>query len=117
MYTDIDIAADVALACVRQLNDDARQYLTDGKIVFTRGIAALALDDQAAILERVRTFEDFAPESDPYDEHDFGAFEHAGHRVIWKIDYFDRDERFGSPDPADPRLTKRVVTIMLAGEY
>jgi len=108
---------DPELARVRQLNDEARMYLTDGKVLFTRGVAALPEADQAAILERVCTFDDFAPANDPYGEHDFGAFEHNGHRIFWKIDYYDRDERFGSPDPADPRVTRRVLTIMLAGEY
>ena len=108
---------DPELARVRQLNDEARMYLTGGKVLFTRGVAALPEADQAAILERVCTFDDFAPANDPYGEHDFGAFEHNGHRIFWKIDYYDRDERFGSPDPADPRVTRRVLTIMLAGEY
>jgi len=108
---------DPELARIRQLNDEVRMYLTDGKVMFTRGITALPEEDQAAILERVCTFDDFAPANDPYGEHDFGAFEHNGHRIFWKIDYYDRDERFGSPDPADPRVTKRVLTIMLAGEY
>ena len=116
MY-DSDIDADLGREPIRQLNDEARQYLTDGKVVFTRGIAALPKEDQAAILERVRNFEDFTPENDPYDEHDFGAYEHNGQRVFWKIDYYDLDERFGSLDPADLSLTRRVLTIMLAGEY
>jgi Protein of unknown function (DUF3768) len=109
--------SDMSLQLVRALNDEARRYLPDGRIVVTRGIAALPVDDVAAILDRVRTFDDFAPDNDPYTEHDFGAFEHNGHRVFWKIDYYDREERFGSPDPADPRVTKRVLTVMLAGEY
>jgi hypothetical protein len=116
MY-DIDIDGTLALASVRRLNDEAREYLTDGKVVLSHDVAAMPEEDQAEILERVRNFEEFAPESDPYDEHDFGAFEHEGVRVVWKIDYFDQDERFGSPDPADPSLTKRVLTIMLAAEH
>jgi len=92
-------------------------YLTDGKVMLTRGVAALPEEDQAAILDRVCTFDDFAPANDPYGEHDFGAFEHNGHRIFWKVDAYGRNERFGSPDPADPRVTKRVLTIMLAGEY
>ena len=92
-------------------------FLTDGKILVTRGIAALPTEDQAAILERVRTFDAFTPDNDPYGEHDFGAFEHGPHRIFWKIDCYDRDERYGSPDPADPRVTRRVLTVMLAGEY
>ena len=66
---------------------------------------------------RVRTYDDFAPANDPYGERNFGAFEHNGNRIIWKVDAYDRDLRYGSPDPADPHVTGRVLTIMLAGEY
>jgi hypothetical protein len=108
---------DTAVACVRLLNDAARWHLTDGKVVLTRGIVALPEQDVAVILDRVRTFEDFKPDNDPWCEHDFGAFEHNGQHIFWKIDYYDREERYGSPDPADPTVTKRVLTVMLAGEY
>ena len=57
------------------------------------------------------------PTNDPYGDADFGAFEHNGSRIFWKVDAYDRDLRYGSPDPADPRVTRRVLTIMLAGEY
>ena len=37
--------------------------------------------------------------------------------VFWKIDSYDRDLRFGSENPADSAVTRRVLTIMLASEY
>jgi hypothetical protein len=75
-------------------------------------------DEQADIFERVRTFDAFTSHNDPFGEHDFGSFEFGAERIFWKIDYFDRDgERYGSPDPADPRVTKRILTILLASEY
>jgi hypothetical protein len=108
---------DLALCRVRALNDDARRYLTDGRVVFSSGIAALPPEDQAAIIDRVRTCDDFTPANDPYGEHDFGAFDYAGRHIVWKIDYYDGNLRFGSPDPSDPTLTKRVLTILFAEEY
>jgi hypothetical protein len=55
--------------------------------------------------------------NDPYGERDFGAFELAGEKLIWKIDYYDRMLRDASPDPADPAVTRRVLTLMLASDY
>ena len=36
---------------------------------------------------------------------------------MFKIDYYDVNMEYGSADPADPRLTRRVLTIMLASDY
>lgn len=51
-----------------------------------------------------------------YGERDFGAFDHAGERIFWKIDYYDRTLRHGSEDPSDPTQTVRLLTIMFASE-
>ena len=49
--------------------------------------------------------------------HDFGAINLDGELYLWKIDYYDNDLAFGSPDPADPDVTRRIMTIMRADEY
>lgn len=36
---------------------------------------------------------------------------------MFKIDYYDKELQFGSPDPADPTVTERIITTMLAAEY
>ena len=54
---------------------------------------------------------------DPHQEHDFGSFKADGHTIFFKIDYFDKDLKYHSPDPAYPSVTERVITIMLAKEY
>jgi len=69
------------------------------------------------IMRRVHTFVAFTPDNDPYCEHDFGSFDYAGKTIFWKIDLYDRDLKFGSPDPADETVTTRVLTVMLAEEY
>ncbi len=40
-----------------------------------------------------------------------------GTKLFWKIDYYDAALCYGSADPADPRETRRVLTVMLAEEY
>ena len=105
------------------LNDRFRRSLDgSGKRLMTAGIAAMSFQDQAAILGKVMEFDTFTEDNDPHGEHDFGAFEHAGKRIFWKIDYYDRasfgtGHDCGSENPADPAVTLRVLTIMLASEY
>ena len=90
----------------------------DGKVLITRGIAALSPLAQISILAAVRTFNAFTPDNDPYGEHDFGTINDAeAGRVYWKIDYYDTDYRYGSENPADSTATRRVLTVMLASEY
>ena len=103
--------------CIRALNDQLRATGCGGAVVVTRGIAALSGRIQAAILAAVRRFDDFSVANDPYGEHDFGLIEVAGHRVLFKIDYYDSSLCGHSADPADPLVTRRVLTIMLAQEY
>lgn len=86
--------------------------------------------DQSRVRELVETFDAFTPDNDPYGERDFGAIYQGGdgrwtttrlarpaETVFWKIDAYDRDLQYGSEDPANPAITRRVLTIMLAHEY
>jgi len=103
---------------IAQLNDLCRTAMgVAGKLAQTEGINALPLHVQSAIREKVETFDAFTPDNDPYGERDFGAIDHEGIRVFWKIDYYAPDLCHGSENPADPKQTVRVLTIMLAEEY
>ncbi len=102
---------------IRNLNDAFRKTFTGGKAVITPGIAALGPEAVARIIQTVAVFDDFCHSNDPHQEHDFGCFDADGHRVFFKIDYFDKSLTYHSPDPADPLVTERVITIMLAEEY
>ena len=102
---------------IRALNDELRQHLTGGRAMITPGIAALGPAAVARLVKTIAVFDDFCQANDPYGEHDFGAFEAEGHTIFFKIDYFDTALAYHSPDPADPAVTERVLTIMLAEEY
>lgn len=103
---------------IAELNDVLRTTFLTGRVVWTEGIAALTDEERSEILSRVREFRAFTRDNDPHGEHDFGAIEvdDVG-KVFWKIDYYDVGYESLSPDPSDPNVTRRVLTIMLASEY
>lgn len=99
---------------VQQLNDAFRRTFVGGAVVLTRGVYALPKDTRAVLLAKVRTFADFDEDD---EDHELVALEHDGERYLAKIDCYDRNLEHGSPDPANPDLTTRVLTVMLAEEY
>jgi hypothetical protein len=99
------------------LNDELGQHLLGGRAVMTPGIAALGPDAVSRLIQTIATFDDFCTANDPHGEHDFGAFDFDGTPVMFKIDYYDKNLSFHSPDPADATVTERIITIMLAEEY
>ncbi len=101
---------------IRELNDRFRKTLNGGRVLITRGISAR--EDVAQIIERVKSFDQFDAGNDPHLEHDFGAFQMSDtQQIFFKIDYYSLDLDFGSPDPSDPNVTARVLTVMLGSEY
>ncbi|MBN8939502.1 MAG: DUF3768 domain-containing protein [Rhizobiales bacterium] len=109
-----EAARATVIAC---LNDTFRTTFTGGQVMLTQGILALGGEAQRQVLEKVRAFEAFCTDNDPYGEHDFGSFEHGNERIGWKIDYYDPSLTYGSDNPADPTVTRRVLTIMLMSEW
>ena len=109
---------------IRILNDAFRTdlfaigaALAGNKLYITRGIADRGNDFIDRTVQAVGEFSDFTGANDPHGEHDFGSFELDGIKLFWKIDYYDLDLQYDSPDPADHAATRRVLTIMLAEEY
>lgn len=116
---------------IAKLNDRARQAMGIAcRAMATEGFRSLPQADQSCVRELIETFDAWSEGNDPYAERDFGAIyqDARGHwtttkpermreTVFWKIDAYDRALEFGSEDPADPSVTQRVLTIMLASEY
>ncbi len=102
---------------IRQLNDVFRQTLIGGKVIVTRGVAIFGTTAVIEIMDKIANCAEFTADNDPYEEHDFGVIIHDGQKLFWKIDYYDETMTYGSPDPADPTVTTRVLTVMLACEY
>ena len=60
---------------IAALNDQARTSFRGCTLMLTKGIFDLPQAVQYEILQRVRNFNTFTPDNDPYGEHDFGAFD------------------------------------------
>lgn len=102
---------------IRALNDAFRKTGQGGQFVITPGIQELGPTAIVKLRYRIAAYVDFSDRNDPYGEHDFGSLAFDGNQVFWKIDYYDLSLMYRSPDPTDPDVTTRVLTIMLASEY
>ncbi|WP_287891005.1 DUF3768 domain-containing protein [Blastomonas sp.] len=105
-------------AKIRRLNDEFRcRGLGNGSVMLTPGIHGSGPKFVEDAIAATQSFDTFTRDNDPHDEHDFGAFDVGGQRLFFKIDYYSLDLQGHSPDAADPAVTHRVLTIMLATEY
>jgi hypothetical protein len=103
---------------IKDLNDKFRASgFRGGRALITQGVAALPPEERKQLAEKVRTFKDFTERNDTYGEHDFGSVTQNGVMYFWKIDYYNKDMTQASENPADEKVTTRLLTISRANEY
>lgn len=104
---------------IAQLNDALRQRGEGGTIMVTRNVLHLPGFDPAALQSALAGYDQFDSDNDPHGERDFGDLSLCGADLLWTINYFSQGSefRFGSDDPADPDVTQRVLTVMLASDW
>lgn len=110
---------------VRKLNDLFRTTMIGGIFRLSENVAALSPQEKSDIIGVVRSFNNFTKANDPHNEHDFSFFHHRitedgktrNEKFFFKIDYYDLNEEYHSPNAADPEVTKRILTIATADEY
>ena len=100
-------------ARIATLNDAARRNVMS--YMTSAGVISLESSIVGDIYTAVYNYKRFTEDNDPYGEHDFGSFKIHGHKIFWKIDYYDQQLQYWC-DPLDPEC-RRVITIMLAEEY
>ena len=102
---------------IATLNDNFRRSFINGEVLLSAGIAAMSSEDKANIVSLVQNFNDFTPDNNPYSENDFGTFDYKGEKILWKIDYYDLNNKYHSEDPSNPYITNRILTIMKVFEW
>ena len=85
-----------------------------GDVYTTRTISELPDKKMFSLFDQIREFEDFA---DDCPLHDMGMITFDGKRCMFKIDLYDTKLEYGSEDPANLSVTRRVLTILYASEY
>lgn len=113
----MDVTHAAKLRRIRHLNDLLRCKGVGGEVMVSAALDDMGTAMVVTSLLAVASYSSFNELTDPHAERDFGMVDVGGTSVVWKIDYFDRSLNFRSPDPADPTLTHRVMTVMLAHEY
>jgi hypothetical protein len=126
MTTTLDLNPVREAALIAAQNDAFRHSILgntpianapQGQFVMTRGVAALGPDSQLELTRRVAAFDAFNADSDPQGWHEMGVIEFDGTTVWFKLDLYDTDYTYGSPEPSDPEQTRRVLTLLLPSEY
>jgi hypothetical protein len=126
MTTTLDLDPVQEAALIATQNDAFRHSILgnttvadapQGQFVMTRGVAALGPDAQLEFTRRVAAFDGFTADSDPQGWHEMGVIEFEDTTVWFKLDLYDTDYQYGSPEPSDPAQTRRVLTLLLPSEY
>ena len=120
-----EIAAAMETMAIAMQNDQFRKALLHGdteltpkgKALMTTAVAARGLDFQVAALGAVALDTEFTEDNDPYRDRAFGTVTVQGETLFWKIDLYDEAYEWASPDPANKRVTRRVLTIMFPSDY
>jgi hypothetical protein len=63
------------------------------------------------LVSKVKSFDDFNEDNDPYQEHDMGRIKHCDKEYFFKIDYYNEDLN------AFEENGRRVLTLMETSEY
>lgn len=126
MTTTLDLDPVREAALIATQNDAFRRSILgtspfadtpQGQFVMTRGVGALGPDAQLELTRHVAAFNAFNADSDPQGWHEMGVIEFDGTTVWFKVDLYDVDYQYGSPEPSDPAQTRRVLTLLLPSEY
>jgi hypothetical protein len=90
-----------------ELNDRLRTSFRGGRVQMTPSVYQLDSRLRGRVLSVLARYNKFSADS----EHDCGTFIFAGFAFEWRIEYRGADGTGVSPDPADPALTYRVLTL------
>ncbi|UWR62781.1 DUF3768 domain-containing protein [Phaeobacter inhibens] len=116
--TAIEEEYSVDVKLLAQQNDAFRAVFpapqNAGRWFHTQSVAAMGPTFVLKAYAAIGSYDDFNTDIDPYGDHAMGKFTIDGETVWFKIDCYDVDYRYGSDQPDNPEMTRRVLTVMLS---
>ena len=95
-----------------ELNDELRTTFKGGRVQMTPAVCMLDAQLRGRALSTLSRYNKFADG----EEHDWGVFIFAGFSFEWHIEYRAKEGAGVSPDPADPGMTFRVLTLYVVND-
>ena len=95
-----------------ELNDQLRTTFRGGRVQMTPTVFALDSQLRGRALCALSRYNKFADG----DDHDWGVFIFGGYSFEWHIEYRAMSGVGVSPDPTDPAITMRVLTLYTGGD-
>lgn len=116
---------------IRMLNDQLRKNPLGsalGQIAITQSVMSFLQSEPSLVpkdwlarrlflLRTLADFDDFGHGNNPHKENDFAFFTAWDREFYFKIDYYDTTYAHASPDPADLKVTRRLLTIGFPEDY
>lgn len=91
---------------IKELNDNFRKSFLGGHVIISQKVQMLPAKSRKELFEYIKQFNNFTKENDPYGEHDFGSIKFQNNVYFWKIDYYDTNFLYHSPNPSNTSVTK-----------
>lgn len=106
----------VSKELIARKNDEIRWGLpgikSPNRLLLTPGVAGMSTERLIQLFERISLFDGFAPDNDPYGEHDAGVVWVEGEEYYWKFDYANEEDIDSYKEDG-----VRILTIMRLSEY
>lgn len=95
------------------LNDGVRTTFEGGIVLLSLGVLKVTNQNTEELKKTLAAYNRF---EGPQDEHDYGETSFRGKQIVWDIGSYDKALEDLSPDPANPNVTARFMTVYLKDE-
>lgn len=98
----------------RHLNDKLRREMPHGSVIIRGGAKQFSNDQLFALTKLIQDYDDFLPDKEADDLHDFGALAFQGVDIVWRIEAVHVEHAACSG--TSPTVQRHLI-VMLVDEF